>query len=37
MENLLIAFLLMLIAIGFPMLCALMGMRVNTRYGRWWD
>ncbi len=36
MEKYLIATLLMLTAIGFPMLCALMGMKVNTR-NDWWD
>jgi hypothetical protein len=27
---------LLIVAIGFPILCAAMGMKVNTRNG-WWD
>jgi len=30
------AALLMIVAIGFPMMCAALGMKVNTRNG-WWD
>ena len=30
------AALLMVVAIGFPILCAVMGMKVNTR-NDWWD
>jgi hypothetical protein len=37
MNHYLAAALLMAVAIGFPMLCAAMGMRVNTRNGGWWD
>ena len=36
MNHYLAAVLLMIVAIGFPMLCAAMGMKVNTRHG-WWD
>jgi len=37
MNHYLAAALLMLTAIGFPMLCVLMGTNVNTRNGGWWD
>jgi hypothetical protein len=37
MNHYLAAALLMIAAIGFPMLCVALGMPVNTRYGRWWD
>jgi hypothetical protein len=37
MNHYLAAALLMVAAIGFPMLCAAMGMKVNTRNGGWWD
>jgi hypothetical protein len=36
MNHYLAAALLMVAAIGFPMLCAAMGMKVNTR-NDWWD
>ena len=36
MNHYLAAALLMIVAIGFPMLCAALGMKVNTRNG-WWD
>ncbi len=36
MTHYLAAALLMIVAIGFPMLCAALGMKVNTRSG-WWD
>lgn len=37
MNHYVAAALLMVVAIGFPMLCAAMGMRVNGRIGGWWD
>ena len=36
MNHYLAAALLMVVAIGFPILGAVMGMTVNTRNG-WWD
>jgi hypothetical protein len=36
MNHYLAAALLMIVAIGFPMLCAALGMKVNTR-GNWCD
>ena len=37
MNHYLAAALLMIVAIGFPMLCAALGMKVNTRNnGGWW-
>ena len=35
MNHYLVAALLMIVAIGFPMLCAAMGMKVNTHWP-WW-
>jgi len=37
MNHYLAAALLMIAAIGFPMLCAALGMTVNTRGDRWID
>ena len=36
MNHYLAAALLMIVAIGFPILCAALGMKVNTR-NDWWD
>ena len=36
MNHYLAAALLMIVAIGFPMMCAALGMKVNIRNG-WWD
>jgi len=37
MNHYLAAAILMIVAIGFPMVCATMGMEVNGRNGGWWD
>ena len=36
MSHYVAAILLMIIAIGFPMVCVSLGMKVNTR-NDWWD